>query len=190
MEAGQFEWRNVWLVYNQFSIGISERFSTSASLLYIPNLLDSDFDFAFFLNAAYSVYQRENQYYLKISGLVGKVPFFEFSDTGLVGMYATNTFGNPRNNISLGIGYGYSFEPDENTEDLGGFLLTSVAGNVLLSKHFSLVTEVFITQEVFGILAFRWKFENFYFEAGPLLSTSGLGLVHLGLGLNILSKRK
>jgi len=189
MEAGQFEWRNMYLFFNQIGVGISKKFSASASVMIVPNLFDTGFELGYSIGASYAVWQKENIYYLKVSGIVGKVPFYEFFETGFYGVLSSNTIGNPRNNLTVGIGYGNYFETDETYIDTGGFMITSVGGNLGISEKFSLVTDLLINSkegDVVGIVAGRGRFRNFYLEIGGLI-TEGATL-YFGFGFNVLKK--
>jgi hypothetical protein len=189
MEAGQFEWKNTYIFFNQINIGVTDRLSASASLMFIPYLFVSGFELGYSIGASYAVWQKENIYYLKVSGFVGKIPIYEFSETGFYGLFASNTVGNPRNNFTVGIGYGNGFKTNENSIDAGGFMLTSIAGNLWISEKFSLVTDFLIDPkggDVAGIVAARAKLKNFYIEAGGLISEGPM--IYFGFGFNVLKK--
>uniref|UniRef100_UPI003593787F hypothetical protein n=1 Tax=Aquiflexum sp. TaxID=1872584 RepID=UPI003593787F len=129
MEEGQFEWKNIYLLFNQFGLGITDKFSATASFLIIPDLgIISDFEIAYLISTSYAIWQKENIYYLKVSGFLGKGPLPQFRQPGFFGFYASNTIGNPRNNFSFGIGYGKSFITKEYSYDTGGYLITSLGG--------------------------------------------------------------
>uniref|UniRef100_UPI003592F423 hypothetical protein n=1 Tax=Aquiflexum sp. TaxID=1872584 RepID=UPI003592F423 len=91
---------------------------------------------------------------------------------------------------SFGIGYGKSFITKEYSYDTGGYLITSLGGNITISRKFSLVSDLLINTKrravAAGLLAARGRFNNFYIEGGITLPRRPFP--YLGFGSNILRK--
>jgi len=91
LKAGEAYYQNVWVLYNQVSVGLTDYFSIGAGV--IPLFL-----FAGLPTPVWIV--------LGLGAIVGTVIGADTKGIGIV--YGVSTFGDRNNNLSLGLGYGFA----------------------------------------------------------------------------------
>lgn len=109
LPKGAINYQNLYLGYNGIEYGVTDRFSVSAGLSLFN--LEGSGGIPFFLFAKYNIYDSPS-ISVSISNL--NIIYPEYDGTGVVSVLYTNAaFGNKNNFITLGAGYGQSFEENE-----------------------------------------------------------------------------
>lgn len=103
LKRGEVYYQNVWVLYNQLSVGVTDHFSMGGGL--IPLFLFSG-PTPVWVTPKFSIPVSEDKVNLGVGALLGTVLGDEAGGLGLV--YGMTTFGSRDSNISFGLGYGYS----------------------------------------------------------------------------------
>ena len=104
LEKGSSYYQNIWVLYNQFSIGLSDNFSIGAGML--PLFLFGGTATPFWIVPKLSIPVVENKFNVGTGAFLGTI-FGE--QTGVFGLlYGTTTFGSRDKNLSLGLAYGFA----------------------------------------------------------------------------------
>ena len=104
LKKGEGYYQNIWVLWNQFAYGASDYFSFGGGI--IPLFLFAGSPTPVFLTAKFSIPVVENKFNLGAGGIVGTVLGEE--NTGFGIFYGLSTFGNPDNNVTVGMGYGFA----------------------------------------------------------------------------------
>ena len=104
LEKGSSYYQNIWILYNQFSFGITDNFSIGTGM--VPLFLFAGIASPVWLVPKISIPVVENKFNIGTGAFLGTI-FGE--DAGLFGLlYGTTTFGSRDKNISLGLAYGFA----------------------------------------------------------------------------------
>lgn len=104
LEKGSSYYQNIWILYNQFSIGLSDNFSMGAGML--PLFLFGGSATPFWIVPKFSIPVVENKFNVGTGAFLGTIIG---EQTGVFGLlYGTATFGSRDKNLSLGLAYGFA----------------------------------------------------------------------------------
>ena len=104
LKKGEGYYQNIWVLWNQFSYGLSDNFSVGGGV--IPLFLFGGQPTPIFATAKFSVPIVKNKINIGGGAIVGTVLGAGETEFGI--LYGLSTFGTPDNNISLGLGYGFA----------------------------------------------------------------------------------
>jgi len=104
LEKGSSYYQNIWVLYNQFSFGLSDNFSIGAGM--VPLFLFGGTATPFWIVPKLSIPVVENKFNVGTGAFLGTVIG---EQTGVFGLlYGTTTFGSRDDNLSLGLAYGFA----------------------------------------------------------------------------------
>jgi len=140
-------YQNVWVFFNQITVGVTDNVSMSIGM--VPLFLLSGLSTPVWINPKISIPVVDDQYNVGAGALIGTVLGETNSGFGI--LYAVNTLGNKDQNISLGLGWGYSSEgiASRPTFSIGGMYRTGPRG-YLLTENYMITTGY----ESVGLLSF------------------------------------
>lgn len=134
LKEGESYYQNIWIFYNQFSVGLSDHFSIGVGV--VPLFF---FDFTpspIWVNPKFSIPLVRDKLNLGAGGLFGYVVGEQDAAFGIV--YATSTFGPHDKNLSVGLGYVYA------GGEIASSPLINVSGLIRVSRNTYLLTENYI----------------------------------------------
>lgn len=106
LEKGTSYYQNIWILYNQFSFGLTNNFSIGAGFL--PLFLFGGTSSPFWIVPKVSIPVVRDKFNLGTGAFLGTILG---EDTGVFGLlYGTTTFGSRDKNISIGLAYGFAGE--------------------------------------------------------------------------------
>ena len=165
LKKGEGYYQNIWVLWNQVSYGITDNFSVGGGI--IPLFLFAGSPTPVFATAKFSIPVVKNKVNLAGGAIVGAV-LGEY-ETGFGLLYGLSTFGTPDNNVSLGLGYGFSGEDgwaSSPTINLSGmFRLGSRAYFLTENYFFSFEDDPFFITSVGG----RWIIKKAALDFGLFL---------------------
>lgn len=103
LKKGEGYYQNIWVLWNQFVYGATDNFSFGGGI--IPLFLFYGAPTPVFLTAKFSIPVVENKFNIGAGGIVGSV--LGAAETGFGILYGLTTYGNPDNNLTVGMGYGF-----------------------------------------------------------------------------------
>ncbi|MCL6258365.1 hypothetical protein M3O96_04655, partial [Aquiflexum sp. TKW24L] len=174
MEKGQFEYQNIYLLFNQFNVGITDRFTASGAFLWAPGIFSNEIYFGYQITPRYSFGKIGGNYNFNLGATVGKWPD---SESAFYGVFSNHTVGNDRNNLTFGFGFGDSFKAPtyyySNQVDQGFFQrpFFNLGASLQFSKKMGMVIDnLYVNRNfdksLFGGIVFRGHFSRFYVELG------------------------
>ncbi len=104
LKKGEGYYQNIWVLWNQFSYGLSDNFSVGAGV--IPLFLFGGGATPIFGTAKFSVPIVKDKVNIGGGAIVGTVLGEEAMGFGI--LYGLSTFGTSDNNVTLGLGYGFA----------------------------------------------------------------------------------
>jgi hypothetical protein len=104
LEKGSAYYQNIWILYNQFSFGLSDNFSIGAGML--PLFLFAGASTPVWIAPKLSIPIVENKFNVGTGALLATTIGAQSGGFGL--LYGTSTFGSRDKNISLGLAYGFA----------------------------------------------------------------------------------
>lgn len=104
LKKGEGYYQNILVLFNQFSVGLTDNFSLGAGL--VPLFLFAGAPTPVWLTPKVSLPLNRDKFNLGAGGLFGTV--LGASNTGFGIVYGLTTFGSRDKNFSLGLGYGYA----------------------------------------------------------------------------------
>lgn len=104
LKKGEGYYQNVWIFFNQFSVGVSDNFSVGAGI--VPLFLFAGGSTPVWITPKFSIPIKKDEFNLGAGALVGTVVGEEESGFGIV--YGVTTFGSRDKNCSIGLGWGYA----------------------------------------------------------------------------------
>ncbi|KAF0194743.1 MAG: Uncharacterized protein FD166_3264 [Bacteroidetes bacterium] len=104
LKKGEGYYQNVWVLYNQASVGISDYFSIGAGL--IPLFFFAGTETPAWIIPKISIPVVRDKFNLGAGVIAGTILGEDNAGFGIV--YGVSTFGNRNNNVNLGLGYGYA----------------------------------------------------------------------------------
>lgn len=104
LEKGSSYYQNIWILYNQASIGFADNFSIGAGVL--PLFLFAGAPTPVWIVPKVSIPVVKNKFNIGTGAFLGTIFGAESGTFGLV--YGTTTFGSRDKNVSLGLAYGFA----------------------------------------------------------------------------------
>lgn len=134
LKKGEGYYQNVWVLFNSFAVGVNDYFSIGGGI--VPLFLFSGTSTPVWITPKFSIPVKKNSYNIGLGVLAGTVLGEE--ETGFGILYGINTFGSRDNNVSIGIGYGYTGEElaDYPTITLSAMLRTGPKGYFLTENYY------------------------------------------------------
>ncbi len=103
LKRGESYYQNVWILFNQVTLGVTDYFSMSAGM--VPLFLFAGSPTPVWVNPKFSIPVFSDSYHLGVGSLIGTVLG---DDSGAFGiLYGVNTLGDREKNVSLGLGWGF-----------------------------------------------------------------------------------
>lgn len=104
LKKGEGYYQNVWILFNQFAVGVTDFFSLGGGIL--PAFLFAGAPTPVWITPKFSIPVSKEKFNLGIGALAGTMIGNEGSNFGI--LYGTSTFGSRDKNLSIGIGYGFA----------------------------------------------------------------------------------
>jgi len=133
LKKGEGYYQNVWVLFNQVSVGVTDNFSVGFGT--IPLFLFGA-STPVWLTPKFSIPVVAEKFNIGAGALVGTVIGEEESGFGL--LYGITTFGSRDKNISIGLGYGYAGEKlaDTPTVSVSSLIRTSQRGYFITENYY------------------------------------------------------
>ncbi len=189
LDKGEGYYQNIWILYNQVSVGLSKNFSIGAGML--PLFLFGGAPTPVFLVPKFSFPLVKEKVNLGAGAFLGTVLGEE---TGVFGLlYGTSTFGSRDKNLSVGLAYGFA------CDQMMDVPIINISGMVRVGPRGYLLTENYIIAAegetvVFMSLGGRTIFRNVGLDYSlwmPFFSDMGtfVAMPFLGITLPIGKKK-
>jgi hypothetical protein len=104
LKRGEGYYQNIWVLFNQFSVGVSDNVSLGGGL--VPLFLFAAGVTPVWFNLKASIPVQEEKFNIGLGGLFGAILGEANAGFGIV--YGLTTFGSRDKNLSFGLGYGYA----------------------------------------------------------------------------------
>jgi hypothetical protein len=104
LKKGEGYYQNVWILFNQVSVGVTDNFSIGAGI--VPLFLFAGGSTPVWIAPKFSIPLKKDRLNLGTGALMGTVLGEEDTSFGIA--YGTITVGSRDKNFSLGLGYGYA----------------------------------------------------------------------------------
>jgi len=162
LKKGEGYYQNIYLLYNQFSYGLTDRFTIGGGLIPIF-LFGATGNLPLFITPKYSFPVKKN-----LNLAVGVMYFNLFGSTGIdtdFGItYGVATFGSKDKNLSVGLGFPFSNSGFSKTPAI------SISGISRIARKWSVLTEnyIFPGEEtvIVGSVLFRYMTQKFAWDFG------------------------
>lgn len=134
LKKGEIYYQNVWIMFNQFSFGVSDYFSIGAGI--IPLFLFAGSPTPAWIIPKVSIPVVRDKFNIGAGALIGGVIGVDESGFGIV--YGMTTFGSRDKNVSIGLGYGYAAGDFANKPmvNLSSFIRISPRGYFVTENYF------------------------------------------------------
>ena len=134
LRRGEGYYQNVWVLFNQFSVGVSDNISLGGGL--VPLFLFAAGVTPVWLNVKGSIPVAKDKFNIGLGGLFGAI--LGEADAGFGIVYGLTTFGSRDKNLSLGLGYGYAGGDwaTSPTVTISGLLRTGQRGYLLTENYY------------------------------------------------------
>ncbi|MGV8138189.1 MAG: hypothetical protein AB2L20_23515 [Mangrovibacterium sp.] len=133
LEKGSAYYKNVWILFNQFTYGIADNFSIGAGT--VPLFLFGGSSTPFWITPKLSIPLVQDQFNLAAGALLGTVVGEDNASYGI--LYGTSTFGSRDKNVSLGLAYGFADDEWMNIPviNISGMFRTGPKGYFITENH-------------------------------------------------------
>lgn len=164
LKEGEGYYHNIWVLWNQFAYGISDNFSIGGGI--IPLFLFGGAPTPLFITPKFSIPVEKDKFNLGVGALLGTILGESESSFGIV--YGISTFGTTDNNVSFGMGYGFTGDGWATSP------MVNINGMFRLSDRWYLLTENYYLNtggEGFGILTMggRWMIKKAALDFGLVI---------------------
>ena len=134
LKKGEGYYQNIWVLFNQVSVGVTKNFSIGAGL--VPLFLFSGTSTPVWITPKFSIPVKKDKFNLGAGALVATV--LGENNTGFGLLYGIATAGSRDKNISLGIGYGYAGDNWARTPtfSLSSMIRTGARGYFLTENYY------------------------------------------------------
>ena len=134
LKKGEAYFQNIWVLFNQVSVGITNSFSVGAGM--VPLFLFGASYSPVWITPKFSVPLSNDRVNFGFGALLGTVIGVSHSDFDLV--YGITTIGTRDKNVSLGLGYGYAGGRWGNTPTISvsGLLRIGARGYLLTENYY------------------------------------------------------
>ena len=145
MKAGEAYYQNIWIFYNQFSVGLTNYFSVSAGIL--PLFLFAGSPTPIWVVPKFSIPVVKDKFNIGAGALAGYVIGAEEAGFGI--LFGNATVGSKDANLTLGVGYGFAGGEmaDRPIINLSGMVRISPRGYLLTENYY-----ISVEDESFGII--------------------------------------
>ncbi|MGE0018159.1 MAG: hypothetical protein AB7S72_00710 [Draconibacterium sp.] len=103
LKKGEGYYQNIWVLWNQFTYGVTDNFSIGAGV--IPTFLFGT-STPVFATVKFSIPVEKDKINIAAGAIAGTI--LGESETGVGILYGLTTFGSPDANVTFGLGYGYA----------------------------------------------------------------------------------
>ncbi len=182
LRQGEGYYQNIWVLFNQVSVGITDNLSIGAGL--VPLFLFEGSPTPVWITPKVSIPIKRDAFNVGAGVLAGTILG---EDEGVFGIaYGVTTFGNRDKNLTLGLGYGFADGDWARTPAI------TIGGMLRLGKKGYLLTENYILEDVVLMtLGGRTVWTGVSLDYGLILPLSGDGFFALPwLGLTVPFGRK
>ena len=133
LRKGESYYQNIWVMFNQFSGGLTDNFSVGAGL--VPLFLFAGSATPVWLTPKFSIPVVENKFNIGIGALTGLVIGEDNPGFGIV--YGIGTIGSRDKNLTFGLGYGYAEHSwsDRPIITISGMLRTGKKGYIMSENY-------------------------------------------------------
>lgn len=104
LEKGEAYYQNIWVLYNQVSVGITQNFSLSAGM--VPLFLFGGGSTPFWLVPKFSIPLEADKINMSAGAFIGTVLGEDVGKFGIA--FSTITFGSRDHNVNFGLGWGFA----------------------------------------------------------------------------------
>ena len=134
LKRGEGYYQNIWVLFNQFAVGVTDNFSIGAGM--IPLFLFAGSPTPAWITPKFSIPVSKDRVSIGAGGLLGGV--LGESNTGFGVLYGILTLGNRDKNLSLGLGYGYAGGTRSNSPaiSLSAMIRTGQRGYFLTENYY------------------------------------------------------
>ncbi len=138
LDAGTSYYQNIWILYNQFSFGVTDNFSIGAGML--PLFLFAGTSTPFWIVPKLSIPVVKEKFNIGTGAFLGTIIG---EDAGIFGLlYGTTTFGTRDKNISFGLAYGFAQDDwlDIPVINISGMVRTGPRG-YFITENYAITAE-------------------------------------------------
>ena len=134
LKAGEAYYQNIWVLFNQVSVGLTDNISLGAGA--VPLFLFNGSPTPFWIAPKVSIPVKKNRFHLGAGALLATVLGESGTSFGI--LYGVATAGSRDRNVSFGMGYGFSGEgwAKSPTFSLSGMIRTSAKGYVITENYY------------------------------------------------------
>ena len=134
LKKGEGYYQNVWVLFNQVSVGITDHVSIGAGL--VPLFLFGGTATPVWITPKVSLPVQKDKFNLGIGALLGTALGEDGTSFGL--LYGISTFGSRDKNFSIGLGYGYADGElaDRPTISFSSLIRTGARGYFLTENYY------------------------------------------------------
>jgi hypothetical protein len=174
LKAGEGYYQNIWILFNQFSYGITDHVSIGVGLVPLF-LFGGDVPTPIWFTPKFSIPISEDRFNLGGGALIATVIGGGDGGTGVGIAYGVSTLGSRDKNVTLGLGYGFADGGWANSPTI------TLGGMTRLGKRGYLLTENYFIGTPFDpilILSFggRVVWPNFSLDFGGFIPSTSDGL--------------
>ena len=137
LKRGEGYYQNLWVLFNQVSIGITDNFSMGLGM--IPTFLIGSIGLdilPIWITPKFSIPVQNEKLNIGAGVLAGRVGLIDNSNFGIV--YGVCTIGNTDKNVTFGLGYGYA------GGEMGNIPVINIAATTRVSRRGYLLTENYL----------------------------------------------
>jgi len=134
LKAGEGYYQNVWVLFNQFAVGVTDNFSLGGGI--VPLFLFAGGSTPVWFTPKFSIPVVKEKFNVGGGALIGTVLGEEESGFGI--LYGLSTFGSRDKNLSVGLGYGYAGGSFANSPmiNINGMIRTGAKGYFLTENYY------------------------------------------------------
>jgi hypothetical protein len=134
LKAGEGYYQNVWVMFNQFAVGVTDWLSLGGGM--VPLFLFPETETPVWFSPKISIPVSRDKFSLGAGALVGTLIGGGNSGFGII--YGLSTIGDRSNNITFGMGYGYSQGDfnDNPTLSLSFMIRTGPKGYIVSENYY------------------------------------------------------
>lgn len=138
LKQGEGYYQNIWVLYNQVSVGLTDYFSIGAGM--VPLFLLGGAATPIWIIPKFSIPVVKNKFNVGLGVIAGVLAGEERSKFGIA--YGVGTIGSRDNNLNIGLGYGYTGEGWAEKP------IISLSGMIRVSSKSYLLTENYFIEEL------------------------------------------
>ena len=134
LKKGEAYYQNVWILFNQVSVGITDNFSLGAGI--VPLFLFAGAPTPVWITPKFSIPVVKDKFNVGAGALAGAVIGESGASFGI--LYGSTTFGSKDKNLSIGLGYGFAGGEwaDGPAINVSGMIRTGPRGYLLTENYY------------------------------------------------------